>query len=53
MVEDVAERVALAPLHEGGLAEDRAHRFLQRQGAIEDHEQAAVRAQAAALEMRQ
>ena len=45
--------VDLAPLNEGGLAEDRAHRFVQRQGAIENHEQAAVRAQAAALEIRQ
>ena len=53
VVEDVAERVDLAPLNEGGLAEARAHRFMQRQGAIEDHEQAAVRAQAAALEIRQ
>jgi hypothetical protein len=43
----------LAALHEGGLAEDRPHRFAQRFGAIQDDEQTAVGSQPAALEIGQ
>ena len=53
ILEDVAHLVDLAPLDERGVAEGRAHRFAQRLRAIEDHEQAAVGAQAATLEIRQ
>ena len=53
MVEDVAQLVDLAPLDERGLAEDGARGLVQRQRAIEDHEQTAVGAQPAALEIRQ
>ena len=43
--------VDLAALNERGLAEDRAHGLVQRQRAIEDHQQAAVGAQATALQI--
>ena len=42
----------LAALDQRGGAEGRPHRLVQRLRAIEDHQQAAVRAQAATLEIR-
>lgn len=53
ILEDVAHLVHRAALHERGLAEGRAHRFAQRLRPVEDHEQAAVGAQAATLEIRE
>ena len=53
MVEDVPQFVDLTALDERGRAEDRAGGLVEREGAIEDHEQAAVGAQAPALEIRQ
>ena len=53
MVEDVPQLVDLTALDQRGLAEDGAHGFAQRLRAVEDHQQAAVGAQAAALQIRQ
>ena len=53
MVENVAELVDLAPLNEGGLAEDRARGFVQGLRAVENDQEAAVRAQPATLEIRE
>ena len=52
VVEDVAELVDLAPLNEGGLAEDRTGGFVQGLRAVQNHQEAAVGAQPAALEIR-
>jgi hypothetical protein len=51
MVEDVAHLVHLTALHQRRLAEAGADGFPQRLRAIEDHQETAVRAQTAALEI--
>ena len=43
----------LTPLHERRLAKRRAHRLVQRLRAVEDHQQAAVRAEPTTLQIRQ
>src|SRR5439155_18589267 len=48
---EVAGLVDLTPLDKGGVPEGRAHRLAQGLRAIEDHEQAAIGAQAATLEI--
>jgi hypothetical protein len=53
VVEDVAEFVNLTSLDECGLAKHHPHGLVQRLRAVEDHEQTAVRAQPATLQIRE
>ena len=53
MIQDVAPLVDLAPLNQRRLPEDRPRGFMEGLGAVEDHQQAAVGSQPAALEIRQ
>lgn len=53
VIEDVAHLVDLAALHQRDVAEEIPHGFSQRLRAVEDHQQTAVRAEAAALEIGQ